>query len=93
MAKAKENIDFSVNTADVKPGLYKEDFYTVELPLSDEKQDDVTVCINGETVKIQRGVPVKVSAAVYEVLQNSKNMDKLALQRRQKLQEIAKKMK
>lgn len=86
MAKAKESIDFSVNTADVKPGLYKEDFYTVELPLSDEKQDDVTVCINGVTTKIQRGQQVKVSAAVYEVLMNSKNMDKLALERRKKLQ-------
>lgn len=84
MAKAKE--DFNVNISDEKPGLYKEDFYTVELPLTDEKQDDVTVCINGVTTKIQRGVQVKVSAAVYEVLQNSKNMDKLALERRKALQ-------
>lgn len=88
MAKAKEenNTDFNVDIREEKPGLYKDDFYTIELPLTDEKQDDMTVCINGYITKIQRGVQVKVSAAVYEVLQNSKNMDKLALERRKALQ-------
>jgi hypothetical protein len=88
MAKAKEEVktDFNVDIREEKPGLYKEDSYYVELPLTDEKQDDVTVCINGTITKIQRGVRVKVSAAVYEVLQNSKNMDALAFQRRKALQ-------
>lgn len=65
-----------------KNGLYTEDFYDITLPLTSEKQDDVTVSVNGEITKIQRGEPVRVSAAVYEVLKNSENMDNLAIKRR-----------
>ena len=65
-----------------KTGLYTEDFYNITLPLTSEKQDDLTVCVNGEITKIQRGEPVKVSAAVYEVIKNSENMDNLAIKRR-----------
>lgn len=65
-----------------KTGLYTEDYYNITLPLTSEKQDDVTVSVNGEITKIQRGEPVKVSAAVYEVLMNSERMDNLAIKRR-----------
>ena len=74
---------------ETKKGLYTQDFYDITLPLTQEKQDDVTVGINGEITKIQRGVPVKVSAAVYEVLKNSENMDMTAILRSKKLQERA----
>ena len=69
-----------------KTGLYTEDFYNITLPLTSEQMDDLTVCVNGEITKIQRGVPVKVSAEVYEVIKNSENMDILAVQRRMALQ-------
>jgi hypothetical protein len=69
-----------------KTGLYTEEFYNVTLPLTSEKQDDVTVGVNGEITKIQRGEPVKVSAAVYEVLMNSERMDNLAIKRRSALE-------
>lgn len=59
--------------------------YTVNLPLTSEKQDDVTVIINGNATKIKRGVDVEVSAEVFEVLQNSQRMDNLALLRRKNL--------
>lgn len=65
--------------------LYKEETYKITLPISDKKQDDVIVIINGETTQIQRGVEVEVSAGVYEVLKNSEKMDTLALRRRKAL--------
>ncbi len=67
--------------------LYKEESYKITLPISDKKQDDVVVIINGETTQIQRGVEVEVSAGVYEVLKNSEKMDTLALRRRKALSE------
>jgi len=84
----KEEIVFVEDNKPIeeKKGLYTEDSYTFTIPLSSEKQDDVTVCINGENTKIQRGVPVTVSAAVYEVLMNSQNMDNLAVIRRRALE-------
>ena len=88
MAKAKE-VYADVNTTEEKPGLYKEDFYYVRLPKTKDKQDDVTVSINGYVTKIQRGVEVKVSAAVKEVLDNSEKMDLLAIERSAALQNNA----
>ena len=76
MAAAKET----------KPGLYTEDTYEVELPISKENQSDVTVGINGKVYRIQRGKKVKVPAAVYEVLMNSMKMDNLAIQRSLEMQ-------
>lgn len=71
---------------EVKTGLYTEDSYTFALPLSAEKQDDVTVGINGRFTKIKRGVEVTVSAPVYEVLKNMERMDNLAITRSNELQ-------
>ncbi len=86
MAKKEVKEDEIVFVEDIpkaaKNGLYKEDFYNITLPLTSEKQDDVTVSVNGEITKIQRGEPVTVSAAVYEVLMNSEKMDNLAIKRR-----------
>lgn len=76
-----------------KTGLYQEETYKIELPLTEDKEDDVTVIVNGLVTKIQRGVEVEVSASVYEVLKNSERMDKLALMRRRKLSERLKDMK
>lgn len=86
MGKTKEN-DFNVDIRDEKPGIYKEEFYDITLPLTKDKQDDVPVGINGYITKIQRGVPVRVSAAVYEVLKNSEKMDTLAVIRSKVFQE------
>jgi len=57
----------------------------IVLPLTEEKQDDVFVGINGMNYKIQRGIEVEVPASVAEVLKNSEEMDKLALIRRSKM--------
>lgn len=70
-----------------KSGIYQEETYKITLPLTEEKQDDVPVIINGEITQIQRGVEVEVSAAVYEVLKNQEKMDALAFQRRKNLAE------
>lgn len=63
----------------------KEEKIVVTLPLTADKTDDVTVIINGFVTKIQRGVEVEVSPAVYEVLKHSEKMDMEALMRSRKL--------
>lgn len=68
-----------------KTGIYQEDSYKITLPLTEEKQDDVIVIINGQSTQIQRGVEVEVNAEVYEVLKNQEKMDALALRRRMAL--------
>lgn len=70
-----------------KTGLYQADTYKITLPLTEEKQDDVIVIINGYSTQIQRGVEVEVSAEVYEVLKNQEKMDRLAFVRRKALAE------
>lgn len=70
--------------------LYDKETYDITLPISQGEDDEVTVLVNGECTKIQRGVPVTVSAAVYEVLQNSMKMDSLAYQRSKQLAEFKK---
>lgn len=68
-----------------KTEVIKKDTHKITLPLTDDKQDDVVVIINGMSTVIQRGVEVEVSQAVYEVLKNQETMDMLALKRRRAL--------
>lgn len=68
--------------------LYDKESYEITLPITQGEDDEVTVLVNGECTKIQRGVTVTVSAAVYEVLQNSMKMDNLAYQRSKQLSEF-----
>jgi hypothetical protein len=88
MAKNEEKVTEEVKTEEVaaeepkKTGLYPQDKYVINLPLTSDKQDDVTVGINGKYYKIRRGEDVEVSAAVYEVLKNQERMDTLAVRRR-----------
>ena len=85
MAKKTEEFEAEPKAVEKKNGLYTEESYTITLPLTSEKQDDVTVGVNGFFTKIKRGEPVKVSAAVYEVLMNMERMDNLAIKRRNEL--------
>ena len=71
---------------------YPKDAYEITLPLTDELQDDVTVIVNGHCYRIQRGYPVTVPAAVYEVLMNSQRMDSYALGKRRELEQKKKEM-
>lgn len=41
-------------------------------------QDDVFVCVNGESCLIRRGVPVKVRPMFAQALENSAEQDRLA---------------
>lgn len=65
--------------------IYNAEYYEVELELSENKKDDVVVIINGMSYQIKRGEKVKVPAAVYEVLENSRKMDALAFKRTQEM--------
>lgn len=73
--------------AEESKNIYDKENYLVTLPLSEEKQDDVIVIINGESTQIQRGVEVEVSASVFEAIKNSEKMDNLALKRRMALKD------
>lgn len=63
----------------------KQETYKITLPLTEQKQDDVHVGLNGMVYTIQRGEEVEVPAGVYEILKNSEQMDALALKRRRNL--------
>lgn len=74
--------------ADKEPestNIYNAEYYEVELELSENKKDDVVVIINGMSYQIKRGERVKVPAAVYEILENSRKMDALAFKRTQEM--------
>lgn len=74
--------------ADKEPestNIYNAEYYEVELELSENKKDDVMVGINGMNYQIKRGEKVKVPAAVYEILENSRKMDSLAFRRTQEM--------
>lgn len=43
---------------------------------SGKYSNDVFVSVNGETILIQRGVPVKIKRKFYEVLKNSMEQEK-----------------
>lgn len=72
----------ATKTTEGKATEVAEEMVTVELPLTMEKQDDVFVGVNGETLKIKRGERVEIPKRFYEVLANSEKMDKLALTRK-----------
>jgi len=80
----KEKIE-EVKEENESKNLYGEKEYTITLPLSRDRQDDVTVIVNGMVYKIQRGEEVTVPAAVYEVLMNSEKMRREAFKRRKNL--------
>lgn len=67
-----------------------EELVKIRLPKTKEKQDAVTVGLNGTMYQIQRGIEVEVPKPVYEILVHSQTMDELALERQESLQSKAK---
>lgn len=59
----------------------------LEIPISEQEQDDWFCCINGETFQIQRGERVLVPRKVKEVYDNEKRMNELSIKRSRELQE------
>lgn len=88
--KAKKTEEVKKPEEPKSTNIYKEETYDITLPITRGEDDEVTVLINGECTKIQRGVQVTVSAAVYEVLQNTMKMDNLAYMRSKQLAELKK---
>jgi len=76
MATAKETNETKETKetkAPVRPG---EELVTVRLFKDSGKyKDDVFVCVNGERIKIQRGVPVQIKKKFADVLENSMEQD------------------
>lgn len=50
-------------------------------------KDDVYVAVNGENIKIKRGVPVKIDRMFKEVLDNSRRQDSASADLNEKLQD------
>ena len=59
--------------------------YTAPL-LPNLKKRDILVGVNGETLRIKRGVPVKIKRKFYEALQNAAAQEFAALEARQDIQ-------
>ncbi len=64
--------------------------YTAPL-LPNMKRRDVFVAVNGETLRIQRGVPVKIKRKFYEALQNAAKQEFAAYESRQQIQKQSEK--
>ena len=59
--------------------------YTAPL-LPNMKKRDILVGVNGETLRIKRGVPVKIKRKFYNALQNAVAQEFAALEARQEIQ-------
>lgn len=59
--------------------------YTAPL-LPNLKKRDILVGVNGETLRIKRGVPVKIKRKFYNALQNASAQEFAALEARQEIQ-------
>lgn len=59
--------------------------YTAPL-LPNLKKRDILVGVNGETLRIKRGVPVKIKRKFYEALQNAAQQEFAAMETRQEIQ-------
>lgn len=59
--------------------------YTAPL-LPNLKKRDILVGVNGETLRIKRGVPVKIKRKFYNALQNAAAQEFAALEARQEIQ-------
>jgi len=59
----------------------------IEIPLSEQEQDDWFCCVNGKTFQVQRGQKVLVPRFVKEVWENEKRMTEEAILRSRKLQQ------
>lgn len=64
--------------------------YTAPL-LPNMKRRDVFVAVNGETLRIQRGVPVKIKRKFYEALQNAAKQEYAAYESRVQIQKQSEK--
>lgn len=53
----------------------------IRIAKSKERSDDVVVSVNGKRWQIKRGVEVEVPDYVAEVLENTRKMDELAMER------------
>ena len=60
------------------------DYYAPLLP--GQKKQDIVVGVNGETIRIQRGVQVKIKRKYYEILQDAARQEFAAMQARMELQ-------
>ena len=88
MAKEEkmETVETPVETAVEKPKNDPNEIVTIEIPISQEKQDDWFCCVNGRTFQVQRGETVKVPKWVKEVYDNEQRMEKESIRRSQALQ-------
>ena len=60
---------------------------TINIPMSEQEQDDWFCCINGKTFLVQRGVPVIVPRCVKEVYDNQVRMNQESIRRSRALQQ------
>lgn len=76
--KNREKTDTKItqNTTEKKVEMVK-----IRITKTKERSDDVVVSVNGKRWQIKRGVDVEVPDYVAEVLENTRKMDELAMER------------
>lgn len=88
-AKSKENAEADAEVQDksapkVDPMEELVDYTAPLLP--NLKKRDILVGVNGETLRIKRGVPVKIKRKFYEALQNAAQQEFAAMEFRHEIQ-------
>lgn len=63
--------------------------YTAPILLQSDEQPDVVVGVNGELIRIKRGVPVRIKRKFLEALQNAADQRMAAFQYQSKAQQQA----
>lgn len=81
--KAKADKEAEKNDAKEDPAEELVDYIAPLLP--NMKKRDILVAVNGETLRIKRGVPVKIKRKFYEALQNAAMQEYAAMETQQEI--------
>lgn len=79
MAKKEQNTEETIQQ-EVQATPVDDGMVTIKIPLTRTEKDDVYVALNGKAYQIQRGVEVRVPRGVAEILQNSEQMLREAIE-------------
>ena len=80
MAKKEQNTEETIQQEAQAAAPVDDGMVTIKIPLTRTEKDDVYVALNGRASQIKRGVEVRVPRGVAEILQNSEQMLREAIE-------------
>lgn len=80
MAKNEQNTEETIQQGAQAVTPVDDGMVTIKIPLTRNEKDDVYVALNGKAYQIKRGVEVRVPRGVAEILQNSEQMLREAIE-------------